>query len=131
MYIELSTGGLPHGSRLSAPGAAEEARARSAGAPHAAHAKAERRRARRYAIDAAIKVNDQAALAIDLSRGGVFFESDQPYQVGERVSLLLPYEHPGGGTSVSCTARVVRIEPRGEFHGVAAAYDPVARGTPA
>ncbi len=129
MYIELST---PGASRLAAPGGFENARGRPGPAPPPPRrAKAERRRARRYSIDAAIKVNEETALAIDLSREGVFFESAQPFRVGERVSLVLPYEHTGDGTSVTCTARVVRVEPRGEFHGIAASYDPVARGTPA
>lgn len=122
MYTELSTTGGRLAVSMSAPRGFESPRGRPGPAPPS-RGKAERRRARRYAIDAAIKVNDETALAIDLSRGGVFFEAARPFEIGERVDLVLPYEHTGDGSSVACTARVVRVEPRGEFHGVAAAYE--------
>lgn len=123
MYTELSPIGAPPASTMSASRAFGNPRGRPGSAPRSSHGRTERRRARRYPIDAAIKVNDETALAIDLSRGGVFFESAQLFACGERLELVLPYEHAGSGTSVSCVARVVRVEPRGVFHGVAAAYE--------
>ncbi len=100
---------------------------RAALASHPAFQGNERRRAPRFPIDAVITINGEMALAIDLSRTGVFFESKRPFRMGERVSLVLPYEHPGTGTSISCSARVLRVEPRGEFYAVAAAFEPVGR----
>ena len=91
----------------------------------------ERRRAARYRIDAAIKVEDQTALAIDLSVRGVFFETARPFDVGQAVELVLPYEHAEPWGSIDCTARIVRVERRGLFYGVAAMYEPVAFTIPA
>jgi hypothetical protein len=125
--------GLSVGVALStsaAPDFLQSRRGPSAVSRHRAE-QGDRRRARRYAIDAAIKVNDETALTINLSRSGVFFESERPFRVGDPVSLILPYEHTRPGASVACTARVRRIEPRGEFYGVAAMIEMMSCTIPA
>ena len=84
----------------------------------------------RFPIDAPIQINDGTGHTINLSGNGVFLETDRAFALGERVSLVLPFQHAASGTVVTCDAEVVRVEPRGRFFGVAAAYEPVAFTVP-
>ena len=85
----------------------------------------------RYRLDAEISVNNGRGRTIDLSANSVYFESDAPLAEGQQVSLIFPFEHVARGTSVRCTARVVRVDPRGGFFGIAATYEPVSFSVPA
>lgn len=91
----------------------------------------ERRRAPRYRLDAEISVDDGRGRTIDLSANSVYFESDAVLAEGQQVSLVFPFEHVARGTSVRCTARVVRVDPRGSLFGVAATFEPVSFSVPA
>jgi hypothetical protein len=86
----------------------------------------ERRRTPRYRIDATIAVDNGTGRTIDLSSNSVYFETARRFSPGEEVALVFPLEHSAPGSCVSCTAHVVRVDPRGEQFGVAATYEPVA-----
>ena len=86
----------------------------------------ERRRTPRYRLDATIAVADGTGRTIDLSSNSVYFETAQPFAAGDDVPLVFPLETSGSGARVQCTARVVRVERRGEMFGIAATYEPVA-----
>ena len=86
----------------------------------------ERRGTPRYRLDAEIAVNDGRGRTIDLSANSVYFESSNAFAPGDRVALVFPFEHQARGTSVHCSARIVRVDPRGDSFGVAATYEPVS-----
>jgi hypothetical protein len=85
----------------------------------------------RYRFDASIAVNDVTGRTIDVSANGMLFESERKLATGERVALVFPLERSGPGASVTCTAEVVRVEPRGAFYGIAVMYEPVEFNVPA
>lgn len=85
----------------------------------------ERRRAPRYRLDATIAVGEGTGRTIDLSSNSVYFESVEPFAPGDYVPLVFPLEARGNGGRVQCTARVVRVDPRGELFGIAATYEPI------
>lgn len=86
----------------------------------------ERRRTPRYRLDAEIAVSDGIGRTIDLSANGVYFESSIAFAPGQEVALVFPFEHVARGTSVHCSARIVRVERRGDGFGIAATYEPVS-----
>ena len=88
----------------------------------------ERRRTPRYRLDASIAVNDVTGRTIDISGNGILFESQQPLAAGDRVSLVFPLEHTGA--RVTCQGEVVRVEPRGDFYGIAVTYEPIEFNVP-
>ncbi|MBA3640585.1 MAG: PilZ domain-containing protein [Acidobacteriota bacterium] len=79
----------------------------------------------RYRLDATIAVADGTGRTIDLSSNSVYFESLQSFKPGDEVPLVFPLATGGNGAQVQCTARVVRVDPRGDVFGVAATYEPV------
>jgi hypothetical protein len=90
----------------------------------------ERRRAPRYRLDAVIAVGDGTGRTIDLSSNSVYFETARRFAPGEQVALVFPFEHSTPGASVKCTARVVRVDPRGALFGIAATYEPESFSVP-
>ncbi len=84
----------------------------------------------RYRLDAEIAVENGRGRTIDLSANSVYFESDTPFTPGQQVSIVFPFEHVVRGTSVRCTAHVVRVDPRGSLFGIAAIYEPVLFNVP-
>ncbi len=56
---------------------------------------------------------------INVSRHGAYFLSDQPYEVGESVEVVMPYEE--GDLTIPLPARVVRRDAtkKGTYHAVA------------
>ena len=85
----------------------------------------ERRRTPRYRLDATIAVAAGTGRTIDLSSNSVYFESVEPFTPGDEVPLVFPLDNSGTGAKVQCTARVVRVDPRGQLFGIAATYEPV------
>ncbi|MDQ3488037.1 MAG: PilZ domain-containing protein [Acidobacteriota bacterium] len=85
----------------------------------------ERRRTPRYRLDATIAVAAGTGRTIDLSSNSVYFESVKPFTPGDEVPLVFPLDNSGSGARVQCTARVVRVDPRGQLFGIAATYEPV------
>jgi hypothetical protein len=77
----------------------------------------------RYRLGTDITVDDVTGHTLDLSGNGILFETARPFSPGDQVAVVVPLEHTGPGTSVTCTAHVVRIEPRGDGYAVAVAYE--------
>jgi hypothetical protein len=85
----------------------------------------------RYRIESTIAVGEGIGRTLNLSSRGVYFETTERVSVGDLIAIVFPFEQTGHGASVKCTARVVRVEARGELSGVAATYEPVAFSVPA
>ena len=83
----------------------------------------ERRCAPRYRLSTAITADDVNGRTLDVSGNGILFETARPFTPGDDVAVVLPLAYTGPGTSVACNARVVRVEPRGEYFAVAVAYE--------
>jgi PilZ domain len=90
----------------------------------------ERRRMPRYRLGTDITVDDVIGHTLDLSGNGIFFETARPFTPGDNVAVVLPLAYTGPATSVTCTAHVVRVEPRGEYFAVAVAYELVGFDIP-
>jgi hypothetical protein len=84
---------------------------------------AERRQAVRYPVSGVVKTRKGAGTARDVSTTGVFFEVDEPYAVGESVSLSVVLERPPAAVPIRLQGegRVVRVEPRGRRLGIGVA----------
>lgn len=82
----------------------------------------DRRRHERFRSDLVIRVGRGYGKLRDLSASGVYFTTDQTFLLDE--VLLFALEFPGASTgplAATCEARVVRLEPRADGIGVAAA----------
>ena len=75
----------------------------------------ERRRGERYKLALPVQLNDGIGTTCNISRSGIFFETDSAYAIGDTIRLFLNFEHE----TLQCEARVVRVEPRNGQFGVA------------
>ena len=91
----------------------------------------ERRQMPRYRIESTIAVEQGIGRTLNLSSKGVFFETIERLLPGDLFAIVFPFEQTGRGASVKCTARVVRVEERGDMVGIGATYEPVAFSVPA
>ena len=62
-----------------------------------------------------MQLNDGIGMTRDISTSGIFFETENPYAIGDTIRLFLNFEHE----TLQCEARVVRVEPRNGQFGVA------------
>jgi hypothetical protein len=85
----------------------------------------------RYRIESTIAVERGIGRTLNLSSKGVFFETILRLMPGDIFAIVFPFEQTGPGASVRCSARVVRVEERGDLIGVGATYEPVAFSVPA
>ncbi len=67
---------------------------------------------------------------IDVSSIGVAFESSRPFTPGEEVAIVLPLYDGNPDLRVTCDARIVRVERRGDTFTVGATYEPLPSATP-
>ena len=81
------------------------------------------RNARRYAVALPVDLARGSGLTRDVSAGGVYFVTDQAYPLDSQVDLTLLFgaTPPEPAIQVQCHARVVRVEPRSDHVGIAAA----------
>jgi len=95
---------------------------------------AERRQAPRLPAAGSVRTQKGVGTPRDVSSTGVFFEVDEPYALGESVSLSLVLERPYAAAPIRLQGkgRVVRVEPRGGRIGVAVAvtWDVIERHEP-
>jgi PilZ domain len=92
---------------------------------------AERRSAPRHHLVALVTFPGGSGLTRDLSTTGLFFLTDRPFALGQRVQLSITLEHadPESPTELTCRGRVCRVErqmpepPGGTAVGVAVAAD--------
>jgi PilZ domain len=83
----------------------------------------DRRKAPRFQVALPVELVEGTGVTRDLSAGGVFFETDRVFGLGEVIqfALVLEYIDPGRPVRLQCRGRVVRLEPRGNTMGVAVA----------
>jgi PilZ domain len=83
----------------------------------------DRRKAPRFRVALPVELVEGKGVTRDLSAGGVFFETDRVFGLGEAIqfALVLEYIDPGRPVRLQCRGRVVRLEPRGNTMGVAVA----------
>jgi hypothetical protein len=77
----------------------------------------------RYRLDTDIAVDGFTGRTLDMSGCGILFEIARPFTPGDQAAVVLSLAHTAPATSVTCTARVVRVEPRGEAFAVAVMYE--------
>ena len=72
---------------------------------------------------AAVQLARGSGLTRDVSAGGVYFLTDQAYRLDSQLDLTLVFGAtlPESPIQVQCQARVVRVEPRSDGVGIAAA----------
>jgi hypothetical protein len=83
----------------------------------------DRRKAPRFQVALPVELMEGTGVTRDLSAGGVFFETDRVFGLGEvsQFALVLEYIDPRQPVRLQCRGRVVRLERRGNTMGVAVA----------
>jgi hypothetical protein len=80
---------------------------------------AERRRAPRYPVSAAVELAVTHGFTRDLSATGAFIETDRPLAPGTRIVFTMVFEDvTDGHRRARCEGEVVRVERRGDRSGV-------------
>lgn len=84
---------------------------------------AERRQANRFVGRLPVEWNGGTGLTRDFSALGIYFETEQPLSLGERIEFVIGLAHAGSGhlNSVRFQGEVVRVEPNGSKTGIAVA----------
>lgn len=70
-----------------------------------------RRRAERFGVEMPVSVDGRAGTTQDLSSSGLSFVSEQPYEPGAHVEVVIEYLLDGHQYPLRCDAEVVRVEP--------------------
>ena len=72
-----------------------------------------------------VEVKEGMGLTRNFSTSGIYFVTDQPVALDERleVVMLLDYQHIGQRVRLHCMSDVVRVEPCDELLGVAVAVE--------
>jgi hypothetical protein len=84
----------------------------------------ERRRAARFAAAMPVSVAGHEGTTTDLSTTGLSFQSDRPYQPGERIEVVIEYLLDGHQYPLRCEAEVVRSEPGANGFNIGARLTP-------
>ena len=79
-----------------------------------------RRESDRLIAEMPLRVDGHPMTTLDISATGVAFESEKPYELGERVSVVVEYMLDGANFPLRCEAEVVRVEPNGTGYSVGA-----------
>lgn len=103
------------------------------------HTREERRRAERFSAAMPVSVDGHAGTTQDLSCSGLSFLSDQPFEIGARVEVVIEYLLDGHQYPLRCQAEVVRVTPAEGGYQVGARLSaesmpqdvPVGESTPA
>jgi hypothetical protein len=80
----------------------------------------DRRKAERFPITLPIELGHTRSVTTDFSGLGVFFSSDDPFEVDNELDFLLRVP---GAVNVRCKGRVVRVNNMGGRYGVAATIE--------
>lgn len=74
----------------------------------------EGRRASRFKASFPVEIESRGGVLVDMSSSGIAFETDQEYEVGDRIDLKVRLGRGGAGRTMEleCTGEVVRIEHR-------------------
>lgn len=81
------------------------------------------RKSERHQGQVPVEVKQGMGLTRNFSTSGIYFVTDQPVALDERldVVMLLDYQHLGQRVKLHCMSDVVRVEPCDELLGVAVA----------
>lgn len=71
----------------------------------------DRRRAERFGVEMPVSIDGRAGTTQDLSSSGLSFVSEQPYQPGAHIDVVIEYLLDGHQYPLRCDAEVVRVEP--------------------
>jgi Tfp pilus assembly protein PilZ len=72
----------------------------------------ERRKGERFKLALPMQLKNGAGMTRNISKSGIFFETESAYAIGDAIRLFLHFEHE----TLQCDARVARVEPRnGQF----------------
>lgn len=80
----------------------------------------DRRRAERFPLTLPIELGHTRSETHDFSGVGVYFSSDQPFEIDSEIEFLLRVP---GAVNVRCKGHVVRVNPMGGRYGVAATIE--------
>jgi len=80
----------------------------------------DRRRAERFPLTLPIELGHTHSVTHDFSGMGVFFTSDEPFEVDSEIDFLLRVPD---AVNVRCKGRIVRVNHMGGRYGVAATID--------
>jgi PilZ domain len=75
----------------------------------------ERRGAQRFKLALPMQLKNGAGMTRNISKSGIFFETESAHSIGDMIRLLLNFKHE----TLQCEARVVRVERRNGQFGVA------------
>ena len=79
------------------------------------------RRDERFDTNLPVRLEQGEGVVRNVSANGIYFVTDVALQQGAPVKFTVDFQNfPGGPVSVSCIARIVRVEQQGERNGVAA-----------
>lgn len=85
---------------------------------------AERRTAQRIRAEMPLSVDGRGGTTTDLSDGGLSFVTEQLYEVGARVDVVVEYLLDGHHYPLHCQAEVVRVVPAPGGYAVGARLAP-------
>ena len=91
--------------------------------------RAERRSAERVVAAMPVAVNGDPGTTQDLSAGGLCFVAERPYEIGERVEVVIEYLLDGHNYPLQCEAEVVRVQHCDEGYEIGARLAPQAPAT--
>lgn len=68
-----------------------------------------------------VQLREEHALTIDVSVEGVLIEARNSRSIGEPIEFSMIFDRTGSSPlRISCTGKVIRVEPRGSLFGLAA-----------
>ncbi|MDX1582494.1 MAG: PilZ domain-containing protein [Thermoanaerobaculia bacterium] len=83
-----------------------------------------RRRESRFKASFPIEIEPKGGVLVDMSGGGVAFETDHEYEIGDEIRLQVRVGRGSGkATELECIGRVVRVERRDESFLVGATVE--------
>lgn len=85
----------------------------------------EQRRAPRFRASIPVEVGEDGGLTIDISSSGIAFDSDRPYQIGQKIPLRLRLGRNDSpfAMNLQCSGEVVRVEENGGHFIIGAAIE--------
>lgn len=82
-----------------------------------------RRREARFKASFPVEIEPKGGVLVDMSGSGVAFETDHPYEIGDKVTLRVRVGRGGKTMELECIGTVVRIEQREDSLLVAATVE--------
>lgn len=79
----------------------------------------ERRKEERVAVSLPVSMANKAVLTRDISPSGVYFETNTPLVLGEKIGFVIEFSNVGDNLILKCNGEIVRVENRNSKVGVA------------